>query len=77
MTSMRAKFVGTYYDLDASQDDMIAFDASGDVHWVVPNESPQISTHGNHRAPFGKTRSHLKVFSQPVAQSVQPFGYFL
>jgi hypothetical protein len=37
-------FVGTYYDLDASQDDMIAFDASGNIRWVVPNETPQIAT---------------------------------
>ena len=31
---------------------------------------------GNHRAPFGKTRAHLKVFLEPVAQSVQTFGDF-
>ena len=31
---------------------------------------------GNHRPPLGKTRSHLKVFRQTVAQSVQTFGYF-
>ncbi len=33
--------------------------------------------HGHHRAPFGKTGAQLRVFSQPVAQSVQTFGDFL
>jgi hypothetical protein len=31
---------------------------------------------GNHRAPLGKTRAHLKVFLEAVAQSVQTFGDF-
>jgi hypothetical protein len=31
-------FVGSYYN------DMIAFDASGNVRWIVPNETPQIAT---------------------------------
>src|ERR1019366_4272839 len=33
--------------------------------------------HGNHRAPLGKARAHLRVFSETVAQSVQTFGDFL
>jgi hypothetical protein len=37
-------FVGTYYDLNASQTDMIAFDGGGNIRWVVPNETPQIAT---------------------------------
>jgi hypothetical protein len=36
--------VGTYYDLDAGQNDMIAFDGGGNIRWTVPNETPQIAT---------------------------------
>ena len=31
-------FVGSYYN------DMVAFDASGNTRWIVPNETPQIAT---------------------------------
>ncbi len=31
---------------------------------------------GDHRAPLGKTRAHLKIFRQTFAQSVQTFGDF-
>ena len=31
---------------------------------------------GNHRPPLGKTRAHLKIFLEPVAQAVQTFGDF-
>ena len=31
---------------------------------------------GNHRPPLGKTRAHLKVFLETVAQAVQTFGDF-
>jgi len=31
---------------------------------------------GDHRAPLGKTRAHLKVFRQAFAQPVQTFGDF-
>ncbi|HUO30111.1 MAG TPA: hypothetical protein VMU80_12905, partial [Bryobacteraceae bacterium] len=39
-------FVGTvqYGDPNNPQSDMLAFDASGNVHWTVPNEQPQIAT---------------------------------
>ena len=33
--------------------------------------------HDNHRTPLGKTGSHLKIFLESVAQSIQTFGYFL
>ena len=32
---------------------------------------------GNHGAPLGKTGTHLRIFRQTVAQSVQTFGDFL
>ena len=35
------------------------------------------SPDGDHRAPLGKTGSHLGVFSQAVAQAVQTFGDLL
>ena len=31
---------------------------------------------GNHRPPLGKTRAHLKIFLESVAQAVQTFGDF-
>ena len=34
-------------------------------------------TDGNHRPPLGKTRAHLKIFLEALAQSVQTFGDFL
>jgi len=40
-------FVGDMETLDGCctiQDNMVAFDASGNVRWVVPNEQPQIAT---------------------------------
>ncbi len=37
-------FVGTYWDPNTGNNDMTAFDASGSVHWIVPNETPQIAT---------------------------------
>jgi hypothetical protein len=33
--------------------------------------------HGDHRTPFGKTGTHLGVFGQAIAQSVQTFGDLL
>ncbi|HXP85551.1 MAG TPA: hypothetical protein VN841_12565 [Bryobacteraceae bacterium] len=36
-------FLGTFYDNDGVEN-MIAFDASGSVRWVVHNETPQIAT---------------------------------
>jgi hypothetical protein len=36
-------FVGSYQD-GSGQTDMVAFDASGNVRWTVPNETPQIAT---------------------------------
>ena len=32
---------------------------------------------GDHRPPLGKARAHLRIFLEAVAQSVEPFGYFL
>ncbi len=37
-------FVGTFPDPNVDRSDMIAFDASGNVRWIVPNETPQIAT---------------------------------
>ena len=36
-------FVGTYRD-SSGQTDMIAFDQSGNVRWIVPNDTPTIAT---------------------------------
>lgn len=36
-------FVGSYLD-DANQTDMVAFDASGNVRWTVPNDEPLYAT---------------------------------
>jgi len=36
-------YVGTYYDLQTSKYDMVAFDAGGGVRWTVENEYPQIA----------------------------------
>lgn len=36
-------FVGSYVD-NSNQTDMVAFDASGNFRWTVPNEQPQIAT---------------------------------
>jgi len=36
-------YVGTYYDLQTSKYDMVAFDAEGGVRWTVENEYPQIA----------------------------------
>jgi hypothetical protein len=37
-------FVGTFVDFNTSLTSMIAFDASGNLLWSVPNEQPQIAT---------------------------------
>ena len=37
-------FVGVYYDESTYKNDMVAFDAGGNVRWIVPNETPQIAT---------------------------------
>src|SRR5208283_2024876 len=37
-------FVGTFADENVYQNDMVAFDATGNVRWIVPNETPQIAT---------------------------------
>ena len=37
-------FVGTFWDSSGDYDDMVAFDATGNVRWIVPNETPQIAT---------------------------------
>ncbi len=37
-------FVGTFEDPDTYNDDMVAFDAAGNIRWIVPNETPQIAT---------------------------------
>ena len=37
-------FVGTFFDNNTGNDDMVAFDATGNVRWIVPNETPQIAT---------------------------------
>ena len=36
-----------------------------------------VLTDGNHRTPFGKTRTHLEILLEPVAQPVQTFRDFL
>ncbi len=37
-------FVGTFADENVYQNDMVAFYATGNVRWIVPNETPQIAT---------------------------------
>jgi hypothetical protein len=37
-------FVGTAQDPNTGNNYMVAFDASGNVRWIVPNETPQIAT---------------------------------
>ena len=37
-------FVRTFWDSSGDYDDMVAFDAAGNVRWIVPNETPQIAT---------------------------------
>jgi hypothetical protein len=37
-------FVGTYEDSSGNTNNMVAFDASGNVRWIVPNDRPQIAT---------------------------------
>jgi len=36
-------FVGEYLDPNTNNNDMIAFDAAGNIRWTVPNETPQIA----------------------------------
>jgi hypothetical protein len=37
-------FVGTYSDPNTGNNYMVAFDANGNVRWLVPNDTPQIAT---------------------------------
>ncbi len=37
-------FLGTVGDYNTGDNDMVAFDAAGNVRWTVPNETPQIAT---------------------------------
>ena len=37
-------FVGEYVDANTYKNDMVSFDAAGNVRWVVPNETPAIAT---------------------------------
>ena len=37
-------FVGTTEDPNTYNNDMVAFDATGNTRWIVPNETPQIAT---------------------------------
>ena len=37
-------FVGTAQDPNTGNNYMVAFDASGNVRWIVPNDTPQIAT---------------------------------
>ncbi len=37
-------FVGSYQDPNTGNNYMVAFNASGDTRWIVPNDTPQIAT---------------------------------
>jgi len=37
-------FVGTFDDQNTYNNDMVAFDATGNARWIVPNDTPQIAT---------------------------------